>query len=430
MTNPSGSQEYGTEVVVVGGGPGGTTLAFLLARSGVDVQLLERQRDLDRSFRGFLFQPLILRIFDQMGVLGSVLELEHDTVDAPSVEIYGETIPVIEFSTFDEQYDYGILMEQPPLLRRLIDRADEYAEFEYRDATTVQDLVVEDGRIIGVEANDREASEEFDLRARLVVGADGRYSTVRAAADIDPGLLDSQLELIWFKLPADAVCGDLEARFNDGGVLGYFGIGGDESQLGYFVEKNEYSTLQSASIERFYERITAVDPTLDGALQEHVTSFRDTTLLDIEPGVSDRWIDDGLLLLGDAAHVASPIGGQGNGLAIADAVVAHRVICEALTEMEGPLPRESLREYEQTRRPTVETVLRFQRRSEWGLSAFVRRRHLVPASIRKPLFRGVVSFASRSPLSTRLGRQFAWGSWEPVDTAKFVDSGYHETRVS
>lgn len=430
MPNTAGRQEHDSEVVVVGSGPGGTTLAFLLARSGVDVTLLERQRDLDRSFRGFLFQPQVLRTFDQMGVLESVLDLDHHTVHTPSVEIYDKTIPVINLSTFDEQYDYGISMEQPALLRRLIDHADEYDEFEYQDATTVQDLIVENGRIVGVTGTDREASEEFELRSRLVVGADGRYSTVRTAADIDPGLLESQIELIWFKLPADAVRGDLEARFNDGGVLGYFGIGGQESQLGYFVEKDAYTQLQSAGIERFYERITAVDPTLDGPLQEHVTEYADTTLLHIEPGVSDQWIDDGLLLVGDAAHVASPIGGQGNGLAITDAVAAHSVLCEALTETDGILSQESLRLYEQTRRPTVETVLQFQRRSERGLSAFVRRRHQVPASVRKPLIRGLVSLAFRSPLSKRLGRQFAWGSWEPVDTSQFVDVGEQEAGVS
>lgn len=424
MSNTSGEgRQSETDVVVVGAGPGGTTLAFLLARSGVEVQLLERQRDLDRSFRGFLFQPLVLRTFDQMGVLKSVLELDHHTVHAPAVEIYGKRIPILNLSRYDDQYDHGILMEQPALLRHLIDRADEYQEFEYRAETTVQDLIVENGRTIGVIGTDREAGEEFERRTRLVVGADGRYSTVRTAADIDPGLLESTIELIWFKLPADAVGRDLEARLNDGGVLGYFGIGGEEAQLGYFVEKDAYSELQSTGIGRFYERITEVDPSLDGSLQEHVTDYGDTTLLHIEPGITDQWIDHGLLLLGDAAHVASPIGGQGNGLAIADGVVAHSVICEALTETEGTLPQAALREFERTRRPTVEHVLRFQRRSERGLSAFVRGRHRVPVSIRKPLIRGLVTLASRSPISTRLGRQFAWGSWEPVDTGRFVDSG-------
>lgn len=103
MTNSStGDTQYETDVVVVGAGPGGSTLAYLLARSGVDVRLIERQRDLARTFRGFLFQPLVLRTFDEMGVLDSVLALDHHTVRTPSVNIYGRTVPVFDLATYDD----------------------------------------------------------------------------------------------------------------------------------------------------------------------------------------------------------------------------------------------------------------------------------------------------------------------------------------
>lgn len=414
--------QYDTEVVVVGAGPGGATLAYLLARSGVGVQLLERQRDLSRTFRGFLFQPLVLRTFDEMGILDSVLALDHHTVRAPTLTIYGRPIPVFDLESYREPFDYAILMEQPPLLRLLIDQANDYGSFEYRDATTVQDLHVEDDHVVGVHGTDREASEEIDLRARLVVGADGRYSTVRNVAGIDPGLFDSSIELIWFKLPAEVVAAENQARLNAGGILGYFGVASDEAQLGHFVEKGEYARLRDAGIEAFYDRITDVDPSLDGVLQEHVTDFDDTTLLHIEPGVSDQWVDDGVLLIGDAAHVASPVGGQGNGLAIADAVVAHAVICDALAETEGTLSREVLREYEQRRRPTVEQILQLQRRGERALTAFVRHHDRVPPSLGKLLIRGVVTAVSRSPLGRRLRDRFAWGSWEPVETSYFAEA--------
>jgi len=422
MESAPNDSHYDTDVVVVGAGPGGATLAYLLARSGIDVQLLERQRDLSRTFRGFLFQPLVLRTFDEMGILDSVRVLDHSTVRTPTVNLYGRPIPVFELESYREPFDYAILMEQPPLLELLIDSADEHAGFEYRDATTVRDLHTEDDCVVGVHGTDRNASEEIDLRARLVVGADGRYSTVRNVADIDPGLLDSSIELIWFKLPAEAASAEPLARLNAGGVLGYFGIGGGEAQLGHFVEKGEYAQLRDAGIEAFYDRVTGVDPSLDGLLQKHVTGYGDTTLLDIEPGVSDRWVDDGMLLLGDAAHVASPVGAQGNGLAITDAVVAHTVICETLAETEGTLSRPVLQEYERRRRPTVEEVLRFQRRGERVLSTFVRHHDRVPPSLGKLLLRGFVTLVARTPMSRRLRDRFAWGSWEPVDTSYFTDT--------
>lgn len=416
------TQPVDDPVIVVGAGPGGTTLAFLLARSGIDVRLLERQRDLDRAYRGFLFQPLALRTFDQMGVLESILALDHHAVRTPTVNVFGRTFPVFDLSKYDDEYEHAILMEQPPLLRQLIDHASEYEGFEYRPATTVTDLLVEDGRVVGVAGTDREASESFELRSRLVVGADGRYSTVRDAAGIDPGMMESNIEIVWFKLPDVAVTSQDLARFNDGGVLAYFGIGGGESQLGHFVQKGEYTDLRSAGIDAFYDRVIGVDPSLDGVLQTHVTDFSDTTRLHIAPGLSDRWIDNGILLLGDAAHVASPIGAQGNGLAIADAVVAHSVICDALPGTNGVVSRRMLAEYEHIRRPTVERILRYQRRGEWVIAAFVRRRNPIPAGIRAPLIRGLVTLAIRSPASTRLGNQFAWGSWEPVDSSHFVDT--------
>ncbi|MFB6223552.1 MAG: FAD-dependent monooxygenase [Haloarcula sp.] len=422
MPSSSEGDSPDTDVVVVGAGPGGSTLAYLLARSGVEVELIERQRDLDRTFRGYLFQPLILRIFDEMDVLDSVLELPHQTVQIPTVNVYGQRIPVFDLSSYDEQYGYSILMEQPPLLRLLIERADEYDDFEYRDATTVQNLLVEDGRVVGVEGMDREAGEEFERRSRLVVGADGRYSTVREAAGIDPGLMESNIELIWFKLPSHAATEDALARFNDGGALGYFGLSGDRSQLGYFVEKGGYTQLQSAGLDAFYDEITGIDPTLDGILQNHVTGFGETTLLHIEPGLADEWVADGVLLLGDAAHVASPVGGQGNGLAIGDAVAAHSVICERLDEMSGTLLKASLREYEHIRRPTVEKILKFQRRGEWVISAFVRHHDRLPVEMTKILLRGFVTLVARSPWGDRAGKRFAWDSWEPVATSKFVDA--------
>lgn len=418
----SPDDERDADVVVVGAGPAGCTLAYLLARSGVDTLLLERHADLDREFRGYLFQPRVLRLFDEMDVLDAVLALDHEEVRRPSVSVYGRTHEVFDYSSFPAPYDFALLMEQPPLLELLVGRASASGAVEYRPRTPVRDLLVEGGRVVGVRALDRDAGAERDLRARLVVGADGRYSTVRSAAGIDPDLLDSDVEIVWFKLPAAGAAADARARVGADGVLLHFGLGGDELQAGWFVEKGSYPDLRAEGIEAFRRRVARLDPALAPRLAEF-GGFEDCSLLRIEPGMSDEWVRDGLVLVGDAAHVASPIGAQGNSLAIADAVVAHSTIVDALgTVASGPLPAASLRRFADERRPAVERVLRAQRRGERALSALVHTRGRLPPAVEAPVLRGLLALLVRTPFARRTRDLFAWGGAPvAVDRAAFVD---------
>ncbi|GKZ13419.1 FAD-dependent monooxygenase [Haladaptatus sp. T7] len=414
-----------TTVVVVGAGPGGCVMSYLLARSGVDTVLLERHADLDREFRGYFFQPLAVKLFAEMGVLNDILALDHDEVRRPEVTAFGRSYHAVDFSELPKPYDYGLLMEQPPLLRLLIDCADELSTFEFRPATGVTDIVREGGRVVGVRASDRERDEDLELRSRLVVGADGRFSTVRKAADLDPGLFDSDIELLWFKLPADAVRSAAQGRIERDGILLYFGLGEEDAQAGWFIEKGTYPDIRQRGIERFRREIAAVDP----AIARHLESFDQCSLLHIEPGLTERWVDDGLLLLGDAAHVASPVGGQGNGLAIQDAVVAHGTITTAL-EMgdagdtgDEPIPAERLRRFESVRRPAVEEVLRLQRRGERVVTWYVQNGESVPEWAVAPLVRGLFTVAPKLPSVRRTWRTFALGPTPvSVDTAAFEES--------
>ncbi|RJT06740.1 FAD-dependent monooxygenase [Halococcus sp. IIIV-5B] len=394
-----GGDEHEVDVVVVGAGPGGAVLSYLLARSGVETLLLERHRDLDREFRGFGFQPDALRLFDEMDLLDPILDLDHREVRVGEVSVYDRSYEVFDFDDIPGPYDFALLMEQPPLLETIIEAASAFECFTYRPHTPVRDLVNEAGRVVGVRALDHETGEEFVVRSRLVVGADGRFSTVRTAAGIDPGLLDSSIELLWFKLPDTVAQNAAQSRLNEHGLLLYFGVGGGEVQLGWFVEKGTYPELRAEGIEAFRRRLVAVDPSLDAVFPEALPSFEACSLLHIEPGLSETWVRDGLLLLGDAAHVASPIGAQGNVLAIQDAVVAHAVVAEALDRGDGPLSTGTLRRYEQRRRPAVERVLRGQRLAERGLSWIVRRSDGLPDAVTRSLLRTLFAVPARIPIA-------------------------------
>jgi 2-polyprenyl-6-methoxyphenol hydroxylase-like FAD-dependent oxidoreductase len=361
-------------------------------------------------------------VFDQMGVLDRVLTLEHTKVRDIAVDVYDRSYPIMSLEAAPGPYNYALLMEQPPLLQALIDEASQFDSFTYRNGTAASDLVREGNQVVGVEATDREHDESIAIRSRLVVGADGRYSTMRNTAGIDPGLFESTLELLWFKLPATAIDDPVLAKVGSTGVILSFGLGRDEAQLGWPIEKGSYPQVREQGIEQLHEQLVAIDPSLATVLPEHLTSFEQCSLLHIEPGISDEWRQDGLLLVGDAAHVASPVGGQGNGMAIQDAVVAHSVIMTALNQTMGLLPAETLKRYESIRRPAVEEVVRFQRRAERPFSTFVKFGDIVPDGMKRPLLRSLFWGISRTPLPKRARDTFMWGPAPvSVDTSYLMD---------
>jgi 2-polyprenyl-6-methoxyphenol hydroxylase-like FAD-dependent oxidoreductase len=365
------------DVVVVGCGPGGAVLTYLLARSGVEVALVERAATFEREYRGFGWNPGVVRLFDEMDVLDDVRNLAHETVTEGGFSLYGEAVTVLDFDLLDTDYPYALMMEQPALLECLVEHASDYDGFAFHPATTVTDLRTdESGTVWGVEAHDREADEDVTFEGRCVVGADGRYSTVRASTGIDPGVFDSPIDLVWFKLPGSAVETETEGQIGRGGILVSFGLGGGDHQIGYLIRDGEWASIREAGFDAFRDRVGAVDPQVRAAMATHLDGFGDTTLLDVGPGIADTWTRDGLLLLGDAAHTASPIGAQGNPLAVEDAVVVHDVLVRAFDEAREereqarPTPENRwvlsgarLHGFESRRRPTVERVVTLQRRA-------------------------------------------------------------------
>lgn len=398
------------EIVIVGCGPGGAVLAYLLARSGVDVALVERASTFEREYRGFGWNPGVVRLFDEMGVLDDVLDLAHETVTEGTFSLYGQRVPVLDFDVFDTEYPYALMMEQPALLACLVDRASAYDSFTFYPSTTVTDLRVDDSdRVHGVAAHDRSSNEDLVFDSRCVVGADGRYSTVRSSAGIDPGLFESPIDLVWFKLPRGAVEASTQGHIGRDGVLVYFGLGEGELQVGYIIRDGEWTSIREAGFDAFRDRVGAIDPQLSTAIDLHLDGFRETTLLDVAPGIADTWARDGLLLLGDAAHVASPIGAQGNPLAVEDAVVAHDVLTRALLDGADVLSDRTLREFETRRRPTVERIITLQRRAATNLAFWLDYGRYVPKRFTRGASKTFGWLAPRVGLIRRYVESFALG---------------------
>lgn len=412
-----------TDVVIVGCGPGGAVLAYLLARSGVDVTLLERAATFEREYRGFGWNPGVIRLFDEMDVLDDVLNLAHETITDGTFSLYGEEVTVLDFELLETDYPYALMMEQPALLECLVGHAGRYDGFSFHSATTVTELTYDaSSSVHGVLAHDRTSNQEVQFEARVVVGADGRYSSVRTSAHIDPGLFESPVDLIWFKLPHGAVASRTEGRIDRNGILMYFGLGGGELQIGYLIQKGEWPTIKKAGFGAFEARIAAIDPEVASAIHTYLDGFHEMTLLDISPGLANTWTRDGLVLLGDAAHVASPVGAQGNPLAVEDAVVVHDVLVNALSGSSGSISQQVLSEFETRRRPPVKRVISLQRRAADNFALWVKYGNYVPPWLVKGSATVFGWAVPRSRFAQQLVEAFALGDQTvSVDRSHFTD---------
>ncbi|KPV60013.1 hypothetical protein QJ48_07895 [Paenibacillus sp. A3] len=380
------------DVAVVGAGPGGCMLSYLLARSGVRTALLERHNRLDREFRGYFFQPSVVKLFDQIGVLENILHIPHQHVSKFTFIDHGKTLFEVRFDELEPPYNYGLNIPQPPLLEFFIGQAARYPNFTYFGGTAVTDLIEEEGAVHGLIARNHEG-DELEVRCRLLAGADGRHSTIRKLADLSQTMGEFEFDFVWFDMPkVPDKDYPLQIQIEDEGMLIYIPKGEDQVQVGWVIPKKTYPELVKKGIEDFVRTLIAVEPDLQNVLPHHLRSFKQCSVLDIQVGMTDAWVKDGLLLLGDAAHIASPFSGQGNSLAIQDAVVAHDTVMKALESGgHGIVPAELLKRYELYRKPAVAEIQNMQamqaRLIAMKAPALLRlRRVLAPVMSRTPFF--------------------------------------------
>jgi 2-polyprenyl-6-methoxyphenol hydroxylase-like FAD-dependent oxidoreductase len=394
-----------TSCCVVGGGPGGLMLALLLARRGVPVTLLEAHPTFDRDFRGDTIHPGILEILDEIGLADRLHQLQH-------VKMYGPTLPTAEGAVmlFDfrrllkTRFSYIMWMPQPIFLEFLAEEARKYPSFRLVMGANVRRLIEEDGVIRGVRY--RAADGWHEVRASLTVGADGRFSRLRKLGGFTTIQTSSPIELLWFRLPR--LHGDPEGtgiasvRFGEGQILIMIDRA-DHWQVGYFFPAGNYQKLRAAGVEAMRRNIVALEPRFAENV-EHLTNWKQFSLLSVASSRCPRWYKPGLLLIGDAAHTMTPAAGSGIKYAIEDAVVAANVLT-------APLKAGRVR---------VQDLAEVQRRREWPtrfiqvfgaffLKQVVGRALCSGRPIRVPRFVGLLF---RLPFLARLfARLVAFGLW-------------------
>jgi 2-polyprenyl-6-methoxyphenol hydroxylase-like FAD-dependent oxidoreductase len=319
-----------TSCCIVGGGPAGAVLSLLLARRGIHVTLLEMHRDFDREFRGDTVHPSTLEILDQIGLIGRVLELRHSKIVGPVIQTATGPFQPVDLRRLPTKYPYILMVPQKNLLELLTQEAAKYPNFHLEMGANVTELITENEIVRGVRYLQNDVPHE--VRAQLTIGADGRFSRIRRLAAIEPIGTSPPMDVLWFRLPRLP-----EDPLAPGGAFGGIGKGhmvigldrADYWQAGYVILKGSIKEVRAEGIEGLRRHIVEIVPDLAKHV-ESLTDWQQISLLSVESNRCPQWYKPGLLLIGDAAHVMSPVGGVGINLAIQDAVVSANVLTKPL----------------------------------------------------------------------------------------------------
>ena len=318
-----------TTCCIVGGGPAGVILALLLARQDIPVMLLESHKDFDRDFRGDTIHPSVMEIMEELGLADRLHQLPHSKMRKITVQTNNQQSAAFgaDFTRLKTRYPYIMMLPQVKFLEFIIEEAKRYPSFQLVLGANVQELIEEDGVIRGVRYRGHGGWHE--IRAALTVGADGRHSRLRQLAGFEAIETSPPMDVLWFRLPrkSDEAEG-LNARIGKGHIVAMLDRC-DTWQIAYVIPKGGYQKLRAEGLEALRQSVAEVVPELSERVHQ-LKDWSQIAFLSVESSRLKRWYRPGLLLIGDAAHVMSPVGGVGINYAIQDAVVAANIITEPL----------------------------------------------------------------------------------------------------
>jgi 2-polyprenyl-6-methoxyphenol hydroxylase-like FAD-dependent oxidoreductase len=340
---------------IAGGGPAGVMLGFLLARAGVDVLILEKHKDFFRDFRGDTIHPSTLEVMHELGLLEALLGQPHQELREITAHFGERVLTLADFSHLPTRCKFIAFMPQWDFLNFISNHARKYPGFRLRMEAEVTGLLTENERVVGVKA--RTPNGPLEVRAKLVVGADGRSSTVRTTGGLEVIDSGAPIDVLWFGL----------SRHSDDPpqAFGYVGAGqfmvlinrDDYWQCAYVIRKGSFPERQRNGVEAFRQDVARCAPFLAARIGQ-IKDWDEVKLLSVKVDHLRAWYRDGLLCVGDSAHAMSPIGGVGINLAIQDAVAAANLLAPNLRD--GSLRPEHLAEVQKRREQPARMTQRLQ----------------------------------------------------------------------
>jgi 2-polyprenyl-6-methoxyphenol hydroxylase-like FAD-dependent oxidoreductase len=320
-----------TRCCVVGGGPAGMMLGFLLARVGIEVLVLEKHADFFRDFRGDTIHPSTMELLHELGLLDEFLRLPHQKIPRLKLSIEGRIVEGPDCSHLPVRCKFIALMPQWDFLNFLASHAKKFPSFSLKMKSEVTDLIFENEKVVGVRAKTDDG--ELEVRADFVFGTDGRHSTVRQSAGLEVQDFGVPIDVLWFRLPKPSGSPDfLLGRIRNGQLMVTIDRG-DYFQVAIVIPKGGFEKIQSDGLENFRKTITAITPEFHDVVNT-LDDWNKIKLLTVQINRLRQWHRDGLLCIGDAAHAMSPAGGVGINLAIQDAVATANLLAEKILRNE------------------------------------------------------------------------------------------------
>ncbi|WP_040205966.1 FAD-dependent monooxygenase [Neobacillus jeddahensis] len=347
------------DVCIVGAGPGGALLGYLLAKKGISSIVLERHRGIDKEFRGEHLNrdgELVLKkydLYDQVEQAGLLL-MER-------IEYWHQGANIKTVTPAAGEQHVGIHVPQRNLLNVLIAASESYPHYKLMMGTKVTELIFQNGTVTGLKA--KQGDQDLTIHSKIVVGADGRFSSVRRLAEMPFSTIPHGYDLLWAKIPSPK---DWEPTIKnaliDGQQLALFTQAGGFIQIGWNIQEGSFPALKQQSFTPFIEKVIQAFPELTETVQAHIHSWDDFILLKVQSCQCPTWVKDGVVIMGDAAHTMSPTGAFGINCALLDADCLAEVLTEALDQRDVSAAR--LKNFELARRGSIETLQTLQLEKE------------------------------------------------------------------
>lgn len=352
---PASGETVSTRCCVVGGGPAGLFLGYLLGRAGVEVIVLEKHKDFLRDFRGDTIHPSTLELMHELGLLDEFLSITDKHLDSLNLNFEGQQFAGPYFTHLPTKCKFMTVAPQWDFLNMLARHASEFPNFQVHMQSKATNLIFDGDRVVGVKVAG--LNGEYEVRADLVVGADGRGSDMRIDAGMEIIEKGIPIDVLWFRISKAAdVTDNTLARIREGRMLITIDRG-DYFQTGLIIHKGTFDDLKQEGLEAFRNRVVGILPTLAEGVAD-IDTWDKVHLLTVQLNHITNWAKPGLLFIGDAAHAMSPVGGVGVNLAVQDAVASANLLADPLYN--GTLTLEDLKRVQQRREGPALKMQRLQ----------------------------------------------------------------------